>query len=330
MHIGVTGGAGYIGSHVVRDLLADGHSVIVIDNLALGSRLNILPDGPNYRFIEGDICRDADLNRFLETKPDVIFHFAALKAAGVSMHEPLRYADNNVRGTLKLIKRMFERGCRHFVFSSSAAVYGEPEYLPLDEKHPVHPINYYGYTKLAIEQNLRWFSQLIGLRFAALRYFNAAGYDVQGRVAGLEREPNNLLPILMEVASGIRPYIEIFGRDYDTPDGTCVRDYIHVSDLSSAHVLAMQYIVAQDRDLIVNLGSETGLSVQEMLAMAREVTGHAIPHRDGPRRAGDPPRLVASAGLAREYLQWSPRHSDLRTLVSSAWKVYQQSKELHN
>ncbi|MCR9141666.1 MAG: UDP-glucose 4-epimerase GalE [bacterium] len=327
MRIGVTGGAGYIGSHIVQDLLEEGHEVVVIDNLSTANEANILNRegaGPaGYSFIEGDVGTDAGLAAFFAAGPlEVVFHFAAWKAAGESMTAPEKYSANNLRGTLRLIEGMLEHGCRDFIFSSSAAVYGEPQYLPIDEKHPKQPINYYGFTKLVIEQNLEWFARLRGLRFAALRYFNAAGYDLRGRVRGIERNPANLLPLLMDCAVGTRSEIQVFGQDYDTPDGTCLRDYIHVNDLSRAHILAMHAIRKNDESLTVNLGSEEELSVQQMLDVARKVTDKAIPQKNTERRPGDPPRLVASSALAREILDWRAEHSDPETLVQTMWDVY--------
>ncbi len=330
MRIGVTGGAGYIGSHIVQDLLEEGHEVVVIDNLATASPANILgrsaPAPAGYRFIEGDVGTDAGLTAFFGAGPlDVVYHFAAWKAAGESMTAPAKYSANNLRGTLRLIEAMVENNCHDFIFSSSAAVYGEPQYLPIDEEHPTAPINYYGFTKLMIERNLEWFAQLSGLRFAALRYFNAAGYDLRGRVRGLERNPANLLPLLMECAVGMRSEIQVFGTDYDTPDGTCLRDYIHVNDLSRAHVLAMHAIRKRNESLTVNLGSEEELSVQQMLDVARRVTKKEIPQVNSPRRHGDPPRLVASSARARELLGWQAEHSDAETLVQTMWDVYSDS-----
>ncbi len=322
MRIGVTGGAGYIGSHVVLDLLADGHEVTVIDNLTTGAPENIFTGRPGYTFIEGDLRREADLARFFAGKPEAIFHFAASKAAGDSMVNPALYSENNVRGCFRLVEMMLERDCQFLVFSSTAAVYGEPQYLPIDEAHPTAPINYYGFTKLVIEQNLAWMAKLKGLRYAALRYFNAAGYDLEGRIRGRERNPANLFPIVMEIACGERPHLDVYGRDYPTPDGTCIRDYIHVNDLSRAHLLALRAIVKGGESLTVNLGSETGLSVEEALQAARRITGQAIPHRDAPRRPGDPPKLVASASLAKRLLNWEARCSDVDSIVSSMWRLY--------
>lgn len=322
MRIGVTGGAGYIGSHVVADLIEAGHSVIIYDNFSTGRRENVLTTEKNVTLLEGDVRDPSGLEKLFALRPEVIFHFAAFKAAGDSMIRPTRYSDNNLRGTLFLLETMLKHGCKNFVFSSSAAVYGSPQYLPIDEHHPTVPENYYGFSKLAIEQNLEWMSRLAGLRFASLRYFNAAGYDVRGRVRGLENDPQNLIPIVMEVASRKRERVEVFGTDYQTRDGTCIRDYIHVNDLSAAHILGMNYLLAEGHNLTVNLGSERGVSVREMLAVAREVTGQPIAHVDSGPRAGDPPELVASARRAYELLGWRTRHSDPQTLIETTWRVY--------
>lgn len=322
MRVGVTGGAGYIASHVVRDLLEEGHEVVVIDNLSTGNRDNIFTDLPGYRFMEGDIGSDPDLGRFFDYKPEVIFHFAASKAAGESMIDPVKYSANNIRCSLRLLEETVRRECRHFVFSSTAAVYGSPRYLPLDEDHPLKPENYYGFTKKIIEENLEWFSRIGRLSYASLRYFNAAGYDLQGRVRGLEIGPNNLLPVVLEVATGKREIFEIYGADYDTPDGTCIRDYIHVNDLSTAHLLAMDYLRRENRNLIVNLGSESEHSVREVLASVSQVIGREIPNRVIDRRPGDPPRLYSSSRKIKEILGWSADHSDIRTIIESMWRVY--------
>ena len=325
MRIGITGGAGYIAAHIIQDLLERGHEVVVIDDLSTGNRANILEESSRYRFVEGDISNRDDLARFFEDPLEVIFHFAASKAAGESMILPEKYSSNNIRGTLTLLEELVAREVRYFIFSSSAAVYGSPQYLPIDEEHPLEPENYYGYTKKAIEDNLRWFSRLKDIRFAALRYFNASGYDMSGRVLGLENEPNNLLPIIMEVAVGIRPELQVFGNDYETPDGTCIRDYIHLNDLSLAHIQAMEYIIGENKDLVVNVGSESGLSVLEILEVAREVTGQQIPHRNVGRRAGDPGKLVASSQKIKELLGWEAQHSNARDIVDTTWKLYRQN-----
>ncbi|WP_176138130.1 UDP-glucose 4-epimerase GalE [Leptospira kirschneri] len=316
----ITGGAGYIGSHVVALLLEKKHELIIVDNLEKGNKLNLF-SGP--QLIEGNIQDDFVLEKAFSKPIDAVFHFAAWKAAGESMTDPSKYALNNINGTLKLLAYMEKAGTNKFIFSSSAAVYGSPEYLPIDEKHPVHPENYYGYTKLAIEQNLKWYETLKGFRFAALRYFNAAGYDPKGRVRGLERTPANLLPIIMEAAVGMRKDFEIFGTDYETPDGSCIRDYIHVTDLANAHVLSLEYLDSEKKSLTVNLGSEKGYSVLEVVRLAEEVVGRSIPHKISGRRAGDPAKLLASSAMAQRLLQWAPEYSEAKTLLKTMWDVYQ-------
>ena len=279
MNILVVGGAGYIGSHVAKEFLERGHGVTVFDNLSSGLRENLFPDAV---FIHGDIHDYPGLARAMKPADggggfDAIVHLAASKAAGESMLDPGKYSRNNIAGTINIINAAAETGIGNIVFSSSAAVYGEPEYLPIDERHPTNPENYYGFTKLEIERILVWYEKLRGIRYANLRYFNAAGYDARGRIKGLELNPANLLPVVMEVARGMRPELLIFGDDYDTPDGTCVRDYIHVSDLAAGHVAALDRIHATGESLTVNLGSETGSSVTEIVETARRITGKPIP-----------------------------------------------------
>jgi len=321
MHIVVVGGAGYIGSHVARALLDSGHRVTVFDNLSHGLRENLFADA---RFVHGDILQPLQIRSVLARSQnvDAVVHLAADKAAGESMVRPDKYAVQNISGTINLLNAMLEGQVNKLVFSSSAAVYGEPEYVPLDESHPTEPINFYGFTKLEIERILGWYDRLKGVRSACLRYFNAAGYDPAGRIRGLEQEPANLLPIIMEVATGIRDELQIFGDDYETRDGTCIRDYIHVTDLATAHVASLEWIAREDASLTVNLGSETGVTVTEMLDAARRVTGRAIPASVVGRRPGDPAELVASAKTARELLSWSAPNSDVDTLVSTSWQVY--------
>ncbi len=315
----VVGGAGYIGSHVVHDLVAAGHRVTVFDDLSTGARDNV-PDGA--RLVRGDMRRAEDLDAVLAEQPEVVFHFAARKAAGESMQVPHDYAAHNIAGTLNLLECMHRAGVTRFVFSSSAAVYGSPAYLPIDESHPTNPENYYGYTKLAIEQNLAWFARLSGLSYASLRYFNATGYDLAGRVTVRECGAANLCPVVMEVASGLRESLDVFGGDYDTRDGTCVRDYVHVNDLAAAHVAAMERLLDGDSCLVLNLGSESGSTVLEMIAAASRVIGREIPYRVVERRAGDPASLVASSAKAREILGFSPRHGDLDVIFESMRGVY--------
>ncbi len=320
MRLLITGGAGYIGSHVVALLLEKKHELVIVDNLEKGNRSNLFSE---TQLIQGNIQDESVLENAFSKPIDAVFHFAAWKAAGESMTDPSKYALNNINGTLKLLTFMEKAGTNQFIFSSSAAVYGSPEYLPIDEKHPVRPENYYGYTKLAIEQNLKWYETLKGFKFAALRYFNAAGYDPKGRVRGLERTPANLLPIIMEAAVGIRKNFEVFGTDYETSDGSCVRDYIHVTDLAKAHVLSLDYLDSEKKSLTVNLGSEKGYSVLEMVRLAEEVVGRSIPHKISGRRAGDPAKLLASSAMAQRLLQWVPEYSEAKTLLKTMWDVYQ-------
>jgi len=317
----VVGGAGYIGSHVVKALRDTGKSPVVFDNLSNGLRENLLPGIP---FILGDTLKPEQLESAM-SGVDSIIHMAALKAAGESMAEPEKYAKNNISGTINLLNVATAAKVKYFVFSSSAAVYGEPQYLPLDESHPTAPMNFYGHTKLAIENLLRWYSQLKGLRFSSLRYFNAAGYDVDGELNGLEHEPNNLLPIVLETIVGRRKKVEVFGTDYDTRDGSCIRDYIHVSDLADAHLKALDYLKHENQDLVINLGTSNGLSVLEIMQIAREVSGQEFNYTLGPRRAGDPAVVLAKAELAAELLGWRPKHSDANTLLETTLRAYRQS-----
>ncbi|MFP4429949.1 MAG: UDP-glucose 4-epimerase GalE [Spirochaetaceae bacterium] len=325
MHVVVVGGAGYIGSHVVRTFLDRGLEVTVFDNLSKGKRENLFAEA---RFFEGDILDDEALDLCLRGETgapvDAVVHLAALKAAGESMEEPSRYALNNIAGSVKLFAAMDRAGVSHCVFSSSAAVYGEPDYLPVTEDHPTRPENFYGFTKLEIERLLEWYQQLDRIRSASLRYFNAAGYDPDGRVGSLEESPANLVPVVMEVALGARPHLDIFGDDFPTRDGTGVRDYIHVSDLAEAHLLALDYIQKEGKSLTVNLGSERGTSVFEVLDAARRISGREIPGRIVPRRAGDPAELVASSETAKRLLGWEPRYSDIETILDTTWRTYRR------
>ncbi len=324
MHVVVVGGAGYIGSHVVRTFLDRGMDVTVFDNLSKGKRENLFPQAD---FFEGDIRDDESLDRCLGAGGppiDAVVHLAALKAAGESMEQPSPYALNNIAGSIKLFAAMDRAGIPACVFSSSAAVYGEPHFLPVTEDHPTRPENFYGFTKLEIERVLGWYEQLGKIRFAALRYFNAAGYDPEGRVGSLEESPANLVPLVMEVALGSRPSLDIFGDDFATRDGSGVRDYIHVSDLADAHLLALDYLVENKAGFTVNLGSERGTSVFEMLAAARRISGREIPARVAPRRPGDPAELVASSATAKRLLGWEPRYSDIDTIIDTTWRTYRR------
>ena len=321
MKVLVIGGAGYIGSHVVKELMAKGHTVTVFDNLSSGLVQNLFPEND---FIAGDILHPETLDAAFEKGFDAFIHLAAFKAAGESMIKPEKYSVNNITGTLNILNSAVNHSCFNMVFSSSAAVFGEPQYLPIDEDHPKNPENYYGFTKLKIEEFMAWYEKLKGLKFAALRYFNAAGYDPEGVLYGLEKNPANLLPVMMEVASGKREKVCIFGNDYKTRDGTCIRDYIHVTDLASAHVLALEYIASKKESLTLNLGTGNGITVTEMLESTRRITGKEIKAEYTARRAGDPAQLTASSDRAKKLLGWEPKYSDVDTLIGSTWQAYKK------
>ena len=314
----VVGGAGYIGSHVVKALRDAGRQPVVFDNLSTGLRENLFPEIP---FIHGDLLIPEQVRAAMKGIRSVV-HLAALKAAGDSMLEPERYALHNLNGTVNLLHAAGTAGVRHFVFSSSAAVYGEPQYLPLDENHPTEPANFYGQTKLQIEMLLSWFSRLRNMRYAGLRYFNAAGYDPDGEVRGLEKEPNNLLPLVLETLLGWRENLEVYGTDYNTEDGSCIRDYIHVSDLADAHLRALNFLEEQDEDLVVNLGTSKGISVLEILDAAKKVSGMDLPVILSDRRPGDPAVVLASAEKAERLLEWSPAFSDVETILKTMLAAY--------
>jgi len=314
----VTGGAGYIGSHVVLALCEEGNNVVVLDDLSTGNREAV---DKRALFIQGSTLNDDDLSKGLNDV-DAVIHLAAFKAAGESMIHPEKYSYNNITGTITLLNAMVKQGVNKFIFSSTAAVYGYPKYLPLDENHPLEPINYYGFTKLEIERILKWYGELKGLRFAALRYFNAAGYDSLRRITSLENNPENLIPIVMEVASGRRQKMEVFGDNYDTDDGTGVRDYIHVTDLASAHVKCIEYL-NENTSLTVNLATGESHSVFDVINLAKEISGKDIPFDIVDRRPGDPAKLYAGTNRAFESLNWEPKYSDLKTLLKTTWKVYQ-------
>ena len=318
MKVLVIGGAGYIGSHVVKELMANGHKVTVFDNLSSGLRENLFKEN---EFIYGNILIERDLEQAFARGFDAFVHLAAFKAAGESMVEPEKYSINNITGTLNIMNAAVKHNCKIMIFSSSAATFGEPQYLPLDENHPQNPINYYGFTKLEIERFMDWYDKLRGLKIAALRYFNAAGYDPEGVITGLEQKPENLLPRVMEAALGERQ-LKIFGTDYDTRDGTCIRDYIHVTDLARAHVMALDYIAKNQKSLKLNLGTEKGTTVKEIIDAARKITGKPIPAEEAPRRPGDPASLYAKYDMAKGLLGWEPKYSDVETLVKTTWNAY--------
>jgi UDP-glucose 4-epimerase len=315
MNLLVTGGAGYIGSVVAADLVAAGHRVTVLDNLSRGHR-EAVPAGAE--FVAGDVGDRDALDRVLAAgRFDGVLHFAALLDVGESMRVPEKYFRNNVANTLTLLEAMQARGVRMLVFSSTAALFGTPERVPIDEAHPMRPESAYGESKHMVECMLAWFHRIHGLRYASLRYFNAAG---AAGPLGEHHDPEpHLIPLTLSVALGQRKSISIFGTDYPTPDGTCVRDYIHISDLSAAHLLALDALARRDR-LIYNLGNGRGFSVREVIETARRVTGHPIPAEESPRRPGDPPVLVASSEKIRQELGWQPKFPELESILSSAWE----------
>ena len=317
MKILVTGGAGYIGSHVVLALCEGGYEVVVLDDLSSGNREAV---DDRAEFIQGSTLNNDDLATALNGV-DAVIHLAAFKAAGESMIDPGKYSQNNISGTISLLNAMITYEVDKFIFSSTAAVYGYPKYLPLDENHPLEPINYYGFTKLEIERILKWYGELKGLKYATLRYFNAAGYDPQRRIQFLEKNPANLIPIVMEVASGRREKMEVFGNDYDTSDGTGVRDYIHVTDLATAHVKAIEYL-NENESIILNLATGESHSVLDVINKTKEISGKNIPYHIVDRRPGDPAELYAGTTLAFDQLDWKANHSGLKSLIETTWEVY--------
>lgn len=316
MHVLVVGGAGYIGSHMVLMLAEQGHEVTVFDNFSTGYRDAILTG----RIVEGDLADTVALERlFSSNRFDAVMHFASFIQVGESVREPLKYYRNNASNTLNLLEAMVRHKVLQFVFSSTAAVFGEPQHVPIDETHPQSPVNPYGASKLMVERMLADFETAYGLRAVSLRYFNAAGADPQGRLGERHEPETHLIPLVLEAAIGKRPHITVFGRDYDTPDGTCIRDYIHIVDLCSAHLAALDYLAAGKAGAF-NLGNGAGYSVDEVIRVSREVTGKEIPVQYGERRAGDPARLVADATRARAELKWQPRYADLPTIIAHAWQ----------
>ena len=283
-----------------------------------GLRKNLFPEND---FLYGNILIQEDLDSAFSRGFDAFVHLAAFKAAGESMINPEKYSVNNITGTINIMNAAVKHNCKIMIFSSSAATFGEPEYLPMDEKHPHKPANSYGLTKPKIEEFQDWYGKIRELKFAALRYFNAAGYDPEGIVCGLEQKPENLLPRVMEAALGQRS-LKIFGTDYDTRDGTCIRDYVHVTDLAIAHVKALEYIKKNNKSIKLNLGTEKGTTVKEIIDAARKITGKPIPAEEAPRRPGDPASLYATSKLAKELLDWTPKYSDVNTLVETTWKAY--------
>lgn len=317
MSVLVLGGAGYIGSHAVYQLIDQGMDVVVVDNLENGHRQAV---HPNATFYEGDI-RDANfLDSVFENESiDEVLHFAANSLVGESMENPLKYFDNNVYGTQVLLKAMTKHGVKNIVFSSTAATYGEPEAVPITETMPTHPTNTYGETKLTMEKMMKWTSLAHDLNFVSLRYFNVAGARATGEIGEDHRPESHLVPIILQAALGQREEITVFGDDYDTPDGTCIRDYIHIEDLVNAHLLALDYLRNGGENDVFNLGSSQGFSVNEMISTARSVTGKDIPVKIGPRRSGDPSILVASTEKATRILGWNPVNTSITKIIEDAW-----------
>ena len=324
MAILVTGGAGYIGSHAVAALLERGEEVVVVDDLRTGHREALLTD----RFYEGDICDDGLLDRiFTEQRVEAVMHFAALSVVGDSVREPLAYYANNLVAAQRLVAAMHRHGVTRMVFSSTAATYGTPAVMPIVESTPTVPTNPYGETKLAVERMLGWCEAPCGIRSVSLRYFNAAGAHPLRDLGADHRPETHLIPIVLQVALRQRPHVTVYGDDYDTPDGTCVRDYVHVVDLADAHVLALERLRASGPSTVYNLGSGKGFSVREVIDSARTVTGVPIAVETGARRPGDPPSLVASAERACAELGWQPRFTGLDDIIRSAWRWHRTHPE---
>ena len=312
----VVGGAGYIGSHMVKLLLAQGREVCTLDNLSTGFRDAVL----GGEFHQIDLADASAVDSLLAShRFDAVMHFASSIVVGESVKDPAKYYRNNVVNTLNLLEAMVRHKVGRFIFSSTAAIFGEPQRVPIDEDHPKQPVNPYGASKWMIERVLADFGHAYGLKSVCLRYFNACGADPEGRIGERHDPETHLIPLLLQVASGRRPNISVFGRDYPTPDGTCIRDYIHIEDLCTAHLLAVDHLVAGGDSRAFNLGNGTGFSVQQVLETVRRVTGHPIPVNDGPRREGDPARLVADSARVRQAFGWTPRYADLDLIVRHAW-----------
>lgn len=328
MTVLILGGAGYIGSHTAYELIDKGEDVVIADNLQTGY---IKAVHPKARFYKGDIRDKSFLDDlFKKEKIDAVVHFAANSLVGESMTEPLKYYDNNLYGTMVLLKSMVENGIDKIVFSSTAATYGEPENIPILESDRTEPTNTYGETKLSMEKMFKWVSKAHNLRYVSLRYFNACGAHVSGEIGEAHNPESHLIPIILQVPNGKRETVSIFGDDYPTKDGTCIRDYIHVTDLAQAHILAVEYLRKGNPSDIFNLGNGIGFSVKEVIDTARKVTGHPIPAVVSPRRAGDPAQLIASSEKAKSVLGWKPEHADLEEIIATAWKWHKNHPDGFN
>ncbi|MEF7565478.1 UDP-glucose 4-epimerase GalE [Bacillus infantis] len=328
MSILVLGGAGYIGSHAVYQLIDQNYEAVVVDSLETGHREAVHPDA---KFYQGDI-RDREFLRsvFEKESVDGVLHFAANSLVGESMENPLKYFNNNVYGTQVLLEVMNEFDVKNIVFSSTAATYGEQKTMPITEEMPANPTNAYGETKLTMEKIMKWCEAAHDLKYVSLRYFNVAGARPTGEIGEDHQPETHLIPIILQVALGQREHISIFGDDYDTEDGTCIRDYIHVEDLIGAHLLALQYLQNGGKSEIINLGSGQGFSVKEMIEAVREVTGHEIPAKVVPRRSGDPSTLIASSEKAKTVLGWNPQRTSIKQIIEDAWSWHQAHPHGYN
>ena len=327
MKILVIGGAGYIGSHFVLEASKKGNEITVFDDLSSGFRSNL---NDNISFYKGSTSSKNELDSvMLSDIFDVVVHLAAFKAAGESMLNPGKYATNNIIGGLNVIESCVKNNIKNVIFSSSAAVYGTPQYTPIDEDHPLLPINYYGYSKLIVEQNLKWFSKLKGIRYASLRYFNAAGYDSDCKKFQVESDPQNLIPLVMEVALGIRDKLEVFGNDYATPDGTGIRDYIHVTDLAEGHLASIDYIINEKKNLVINFGTGEGLSVLDIIKKTELISNKKLKYVISERRDGDPDIVISSSKKAKRLIGWSPARSDLDNIIKTSWAKYSQNMKVN-
>ncbi len=316
MKILVVGGAGYIGSHMVKLLLDQGHAIVTFDNLSSGFRDAVL----GGEFVQGDLCDLPAINHVFEKyKPEAVMHFASYIQVGESVQHPDKYYLNNFTNTLNLLNAMVKHEVKQFIFSSTAAVFGEPEYVPVDERHVKNPLNPYGRSKWMVEQVLADYERAYGLKSVCLRYFNAAGADPSGLLGERHEPETHLIPLVLQAISGKRDSITVFGRDYDTPDGTCIRDYVHIVDLCTAHLLALTKLIKTGTSMQFNLGNGAGFSVQEVITAAEQVTNMKVTIKEGPRREGDPARLVADASHAKSMLGWSPIYTDIETIIKHAW-----------
>lgn len=313
----VVGGAGYIGAHMVKQLARAGYRPVVLDNLSGGVREAV----GKARLVVADLGNPGAIDALMQAYDfAAVMHFASFIQVGESVADPAKYYDNNVGNTVRLLEAMVRYGVNRFIFSSTAAIFGEPEYVPIDEKHPTVPINPYGRSKWMVEQILADFDTAYGLRSSCLRYFNAAGADPDGDIGECHAPETHLIPLVLQAASGRRPAITIYGENYETPDGTCVRDYIHVSDLCDAHLLALEALFEGGPSTHYNLGNGAGYSIMEVVAAVERVTGKTIQRESGPRRPGDPPVLVADASLAKQALNWRPQFSAIDTIIDHAWR----------